>query len=104
MQRRTVISVTTGAAAALTFPPRAQPKSNDPGNSIGPGLSDNRTGDQPMPHPVVHFEIGCKDSAKTQEFYKKLFDWKIDAMGPAAMIAAEAGGITGHITAIGHQP
>jgi hypothetical protein len=24
---------------------------------------------------VVRFEIGCKDSAKTQEFYKKLFDW-----------------------------
>jgi len=57
-----------------------------------------------MGRPVVHFEIGCKDSAKTQEFYKKLFDWKIEAMGPAAMIAAEAGGITGHITALGHEP
>ncbi len=57
-----------------------------------------------MTHPVVHFEIGCRDSAKTQEFYKKLFDWKIEAMGPAAMIAAEAGGITGHITALGHEP
>jgi predicted enzyme related to lactoylglutathione lyase len=29
-----------------------------------------------MPHPVVHFEIGCRDSAKTQEFYGKLFNWK----------------------------
>lgn len=57
-----------------------------------------------MPHPVVHFEIGCRDSAKTQEFYKKLFDWKIETMGPAAMIATEAGGITGHITALGHEP
>ena len=57
-----------------------------------------------MGRPVVHFEIGCKDSAKTQEFYKKLFDWKIEAMGPAAMIAAEAGGMTGHITALGHEP
>jgi predicted enzyme related to lactoylglutathione lyase len=57
-----------------------------------------------MPHPVVHFEIGCEDSASTQDFYQKLFDWKIDAMGPAAMIAAEAGGITGHITALGHEP
>ena len=54
-----------------------------------------------MGRPVVHFEIGCKDSAKTQEFYKELFDWKIEAMGPAAMIAAEAGGITGHITVPG---
>lgn len=57
-----------------------------------------------MAHPVVHFEVGCKDSAKTQEFYKKLFDWKIEAMGPAAMIAAEAGGIGGHITSLGHEP
>jgi len=55
-------------------------------------------------HPVVHFEIGCRDSAKTQEFYKKLFDWKISEMGPAAMIAAESGGIDGHITALGHDP
>ena len=57
-----------------------------------------------MTHPVVHFEIGCRDSAKTQEFYKKLFDWKISDMGPAAMIAAESGGIDGHITALGHDP
>ena len=57
-----------------------------------------------MPHPVVHFEIGCADLAKTQDFYQQLFDWKIDPMGPAAMIAAEAGGITGHITALGHEP
>jgi hypothetical protein len=55
-----------------------------------------------MGRAVVHFEIGCKDNAKTQEFYKKLFHWKIEAMGPAAMIAAEAGGIGGHITALGH--
>lgn len=57
-----------------------------------------------MAHPVVHFEIGCKDSEKTQAFYRDLFDWKIEAMGPAAMIAAEGNGITGHITALGHEP
>jgi len=57
-----------------------------------------------MTHPVVHFEIGCRDSAKTQEFYKQLFDWKISVLGPAAMIAAESGGIAGHITALGHDP
>ena len=57
-----------------------------------------------MTHPVVHFEIGCRDSAKTQEFYKQLFDWKISVLGPAAMIAAESGGIAGHITALGHEP
>jgi len=57
-----------------------------------------------MTHPVVHFEIGCRDIAKTQDFYKKLFDWKISEMGPAAMIAAEMGGIDGHLTALGHEP
>lgn len=56
-----------------------------------------------MAHPVVHFEIGCKDTKATQEFYRKLFDWKIDVQGPAAMIAAEPGGITGHISSLGHE-
>jgi len=57
-----------------------------------------------MGRPVVHFEIGCRDSAKTQEFYRQLFDWKIEAFGPAAMIAPENGGVGGHITALGHEP
>lgn len=59
-----------------------------------------------MGKPVVHFEIGCKDSPKTQQFYKQLFDWKIEQFGPAAMIDTGAGsqGITGHITALGHEP
>jgi uncharacterized protein len=57
-----------------------------------------------MGRAVVHFEIGCRDSAKTQEFYSKLFGWKISLMGPAAMIAPEASGIAGHITALGHEP
>jgi len=35
----------------------------------------------------VHFEIGSRDTAKAQEFYKKLFDWKIEVMGPAAASA-----------------
>jgi hypothetical protein len=56
-----------------------------------------------MPHPVVHFEIGCKDSKKTQDFYKSLFDWNITEAGPAAMIDT-GGGPTGHISALGHEP
>jgi uncharacterized protein len=57
-----------------------------------------------MGRPVVHFEIGCRDTQKTQEFYKKMFDWKIEMFGPAAMIAAESNGIAGHITSLGHEP
>jgi predicted enzyme related to lactoylglutathione lyase len=58
-----------------------------------------------MGQPVVHFEIGCRDSARTQEFYAKLFDWKLQAAGPATMIdTGGKGGIQGHITALGHEP
>jgi len=58
-----------------------------------------------MGRPVVHFEIGCRNSGKTQEFYSKLFDWKIEQHGPAAMIATGGGmGIDGHITSLGHEP
>lgn len=58
-----------------------------------------------MPNPVVHFEIGCRDSEKAREFYGKLFEWDFTAAGPATMIDTKAGvGINGHITALGHEP
>ena len=58
-----------------------------------------------MGRPVVHFEIGCRDKARTAEFFTKLFDWKTQESGPATMIDTVAGsGINGHITALGHEP
>jgi hypothetical protein len=58
-----------------------------------------------MGQPVVHFEIGCDDSQRTQEFFSQLFGWEIQAAGPAAMINTGAPtGINGHITALGHEP
>jgi uncharacterized protein len=58
-----------------------------------------------MGRPVVHFEIGCSDPAKTRKFYRELFEWKIEEQGPAAAtIAEEAGGISGHFTTLGHEP
>lgn len=58
-----------------------------------------------MGKPVIHFEIGCKDKAKTTGFYKDLFDWDIQDQGPAAMInTGVKEGIHGHITALGHEP
>ncbi len=58
-----------------------------------------------MGQPVVHFEIGCRDIAKTSEFFGKLFGWQLQAMGPASMIDTGAGsGIQGHISALGHEP
>jgi uncharacterized protein len=57
-----------------------------------------------MGRAVVHFEIGCRDTAKTKEFYSKMFDWTIEQFGPAAMIAPESGGVGGHISTLGHEP
>jgi predicted enzyme related to lactoylglutathione lyase len=57
-----------------------------------------------MGKPVVHFEIGCRDTSKTQAFYSQLFDWDIAQAGPAANINTGAGGINGHITSLGHEP
>ena len=57
-----------------------------------------------MAHPVVHFEIGCKDKAATSAFYMAMFDWKIDA-GPMGMIdTGSPAGIPGHVAALGHDP
>lgn len=58
-----------------------------------------------MGQPVVHFEIGCRDSKKTQQFFASLFDWKMEQFGPAAMIATGSQtGIQGHISSLGHEP
>jgi uncharacterized protein len=60
-----------------------------------------------MGQPVVHFEIGCRDKAKTEAFFRELFGWSINEMGPASMIDTGSGagsGIQGHITALGHEP
>jgi|ERR1051325_8911788 predicted enzyme related to lactoylglutathione lyase len=61
-----------------------------------------------MPNPVVHFEIGCRDSAKTTDFYSQMFDWKMQPYGPASMIDTGVTGvgpsINGHINSLGHEP
>jgi uncharacterized protein len=58
-----------------------------------------------MGQPVVHFEIGCRDSAATQHFYSQLFNWQIMQVGPAVTIqTGGTGGIQGHITSLGHEP
>jgi uncharacterized protein len=58
-----------------------------------------------MSNPVVHFEIGCRDSAKTAEFYGALFGWNGMPMGPATLIdTGSKSGIQGHLTTLGHEP
>jgi len=58
-----------------------------------------------MGNPIIHFEIGGRDSGATQKFFTDLFGWKIEQMGPAAMIMAEGeNSIGGHISSLGHEP
>ncbi|GJL95018.1 MAG: hypothetical protein DHS20C05_14230 [Hyphococcus sp.] len=58
-----------------------------------------------MGNPVVRFEIGCMDSASTAEFYEKVFDWKTEKTLTGAEVDTGAGvGISGAITALGHEP
>lgn len=51
-----------------------------------------------MNNPVMHFEIGCRDLAKTRAFYGKLFEWDI------AQHQYGGEGIGAHITSLGHEP
>ena len=58
-----------------------------------------------MPNPVIHFEIGCRNSEKMQQFYSGLFDWTFQAGGPAAMAnTGSKEGIQGHLMSLGHEP
>jgi predicted enzyme related to lactoylglutathione lyase len=62
-------------------------------------------GDKTMGRPVVHFEIGCRDRAKTGDFYAQLFGWQITSAGAASNIdTGSPQGIPGHIISLGHEP
>ena len=57
-----------------------------------------------MGNPVVHFEIGCKDRARTGKFFSELFGWQIASDASGAINTGGTGGIPGHITSLGHEP
>jgi predicted enzyme related to lactoylglutathione lyase len=48
-----------------------------------------------MPNPVIHFEVHGTDAAKSQEFYRSLFGWEIDANNPVSYGMVSAGGDKG---------
>ena len=94
LSRREAIRRGTTLAAAVAIPLSAT-AAGEEAAATGPGA------------PVVHFEIGCRNEAKTREFFGKLFGWEIVAPRAAnipAVIAAAKDGIGGHITSLGHEP
>jgi len=62
-------------------------------------------GGKNMAHPIVYFEIGCKDLAKTEQFFSDLFGWQTQKSGVAATIdTGSQQGIPGHLVSLGHEP
>lgn len=64
------------------------------------------------PAPVIHFEIGCQNLAKTGAFYGDLFGWTYESGMPSMSminnigghVKAPTDGIGGHLTSLGHEP
>jgi predicted enzyme related to lactoylglutathione lyase len=84
--------------AALTLVTAAVPAWSQSRKTVQPGGGH-------MGHPVVHFEIGYRDQAKTERFFADLFGWHIQQNGPASTIdTASQQGIPGHITSLSHEP
>jgi hypothetical protein len=64
-----------------------------------------QSGGKDMGHPVVYFEIGCRDLGKTEQFFGELFGWHMQRNGPASTIdTGSQQGVPGHITSLGHEP
>ncbi|MEO1135787.1 MAG: VOC family protein [Pseudomonadota bacterium] len=58
-----------------------------------------------MGSPVIRFDIGCKDKARTVAFYEKVFGWSASEAPFNTEITTGGGkGIDGAITALGHEP
>ena len=95
-----LLATICGAASALALPICSTAVTAVTAQSKSPTPNEKKK----IGKPVVHFEIGCRDSAKTQAFYGQLFDWDIIQAGPAAIINTGGEGINGHITALGHEP
>jgi len=68
-------------------------------SNLAAAISAEERGEEMPKHPVVYFEIGCRDLAATKDFYQKLFDWPVDEQFQIA-----DAGIGGHMVALGHEP
>lgn len=57
-----------------------------------------------MPNPVVHFEIGGRDTARAAAFFAEVFEWGSAPYGPYGRMLEIGAGVRGHLTALGHEP
>jgi hypothetical protein len=63
------------------------------------GLHSVSIKEEPVPNPVVHFEIAGSDPTALQQFYGALFGWSISSDNPVnyGLVDTQAGGINGGI-------
>jgi predicted enzyme related to lactoylglutathione lyase len=57
-----------------------------------------------MVNKLCHFEIGCRDYARTKEFYSKLFDWKFEKTADGREMIRTGDEVGGHLNSLGHEP
>jgi predicted enzyme related to lactoylglutathione lyase len=50
-----------------------------------------------MAHPVIHWEIGGRDTERLREFYTDLFGWEIDRRDPEYSLISTGEGVGGAI-------
>lgn len=56
-----------------------------------------------MINKICHVEIGCRDYARSKEFYSKLFDWRFEAT-PSGELIRTGDDVGGHLNSLGHEP
>jgi len=55
-----------------------------------------------MTHPILHFEIVGKDQQLLENFYRDVFDWKIESVMPGYSLVDTGSGIGGGIGTSGN--
>jgi predicted enzyme related to lactoylglutathione lyase len=57
-----------------------------------------------MANQICHFEIGCRDIAKAEEFYGKIFDWQYETKPNGQHMIRTGADVGGHFNSLGHEP
>ena len=56
-----------------------------------------------MINKLCHFEIGCRDYARTKDFYSNLFEWRFEKGGSGEMIRTNDD-VGGHLNVPKQEP
>jgi predicted enzyme related to lactoylglutathione lyase len=50
-----------------------------------------------MPNQICHFEIGCRDIARSKDFYSKVFDWRFEKGSSGDEVIRTGADVGGHL-------